>query len=70
MTIDDDRSEADVPEQAVQALAAAQRRARQAGHTLVQVQDGKLVRIQGQTVTVLKRVPGRKRVRVVPRPAE
>lgn len=68
MTTDDDTDcdEADVPALAVEALAAAQRRARAAGHPLVQVQDGQLVRIEGAAVTVLKRLPGRQRVQSPP----
>ncbi len=68
MTADDDTdfSEADVPALAVQALTAAQQRAKAAGHPLVQVQDGQLVRIEGAAVTVLKRLPGRQRVPAPP----
>lgn len=64
MSTDDttDPGEADVPALAVQALTAAGQRARAAGHPLVEVRDGQLVRIEGTTVTVLRQLPGRQRV--------
>ena len=67
---DDERQEADVPALALAALQAAQRRAREAGHTLVMVRDGQLVQICGDTVTVLKQLPARKKVfvRTTPTP--
>ena len=61
-TFDDDRQDDDVPAQAIEALAAAQQRARLTGHTRVLVRDGKLIRIEGETVTVIKDVPTRKKV--------
>lgn len=65
---DDDRQDADVPTQAIEALAAAEQRARLAGHTRVLVRDGKLIRIEGETVTVLKPIPARQQVH--PRPPQ
>jgi hypothetical protein len=63
MTVaDEDRQDADVPTQAIEALTAAEQRARLAGHTRVLVRDGKLIRIEGETVTVLKPIPARKKV--------
>ena len=68
MTIfDDDRQDADVPTQAIEALAAAEQRARLAGHTRVLVRDGNLIRIEGERVTVLKPIPPRRNVRPGPR---
>jgi len=57
-----DQQEAGVPEQAVQALTAAQQRAALAGHPVVLVQNGFLVRLEGSDTTVLKQVPARKKV--------
>lgn len=54
---EEDRQDADVPVMALEALKAAQVRAQQAGHPLVLVRDGQLVRICGDTVTVLKQLP-------------
>jgi hypothetical protein len=62
-TITDDLEDADVPEQALAGLRAAQERARQTGHPMVLVRDGKLIRVQGDSVVVLKDLPGWKRVR-------
>ena len=61
---DEDRLDADVPALALQALKAAQDRAVRAGHPMVVVRDGQLVRVCGDTVTVLKQLPGRKKVPV------
>jgi hypothetical protein len=66
---DDDRQDDDVPALAVKALAAAQRRARLAGHARVLVRDGQLIRVEGDAVTILKRIPARKKVQFrAPRP--
>ncbi len=62
-TIADDRDDADVPELALAALRAAQERARQTGRPRVLVRDRKVVRVDGETVVVLKVLPPRKRVR-------
>jgi hypothetical protein len=59
-----DPLEVGVPEQAVQALTAAQERAVQAGHPVVLVQNGFLVRMERSGTTVLKQVPVRKKVRI------
>jgi hypothetical protein len=59
-----DPLEVGVPEQAVQALTAAQRRAALAGHPVVLVQNGFLVRMEPSGTTVLKQVPIRKKVRI------
>jgi hypothetical protein len=59
---DEDRLDAAVPELAVEALSAAYRRALQAGHTLVYVKDGVLVRRAPSGVTVLKQLPARQKV--------
>lgn len=56
-TTEEDRQDADVPVMALEALKAAQLRARLAGHPLVLVRNGQLVRICGDTVTVLKQLP-------------
>jgi hypothetical protein len=63
MTIlEDDRLDAAVPELAVEALSAAYRRALQAGHTLVFVKDGVLVRRGASGITELKKIPARQKV--------
>jgi hypothetical protein len=59
-----DQEDAGVPEQAVEALTAAQRRAIQAGHPVVLVHDGFLVRMDQSGTTVLKRVPEREKVSI------
>lgn len=58
----DDSRDANVPEQAVQALKNAQLRAQKSGRTQVLVADGKLIRITNGQVTVLKDLPRRKKV--------
>jgi hypothetical protein len=57
--LDDDD---DVPEQAVQALNAASRRAAASGLPLVLVRGDQLVRVDATGVTVLKELPPLKRV--------
>lgn len=65
MTADElDREDEDVPELALQGLAAAQRKAEQSGQPLVLVRDGQLVRITATGVTVLKQLGGRRKVDV------
>jgi hypothetical protein len=51
-----------VPERAVRALTEAHRRAVAACHSVVLVQDGKLIRREGNEVIVLKPIRGRKKV--------
>ncbi|MGL6095622.1 MAG: hypothetical protein ACRC7O_07490 [Fimbriiglobus sp.] len=63
-TREDDDPDEGVPERAVQALTEAQRRAMAAGHPVVLVLDGKLIRRVGDQVTVLKLVRGRRKVAV------
>lgn len=58
----DDSQEADVPQQAVRALKAAQVRARQAGRPQVLVVGRQLVHILNGKTTVLKVLPARKNV--------
>jgi hypothetical protein len=58
----DEPDDDDVPEMALAALAEAQRRALASGRPVVLVRDGRLVRIQGDTVTVLRTMPPRKTV--------
>lgn len=60
--IKEEQADADVPQQAVKALSAAHRRALQAGRTLVVVKDGKLIRVTGTKIDVLK--DGQFRVKV------
>ena len=55
MTVDH-LEDADVPAQAVQALAAANQLTLQSGATIVLVRDGKLIRIEAGCETVLKTV--------------
>jgi hypothetical protein len=62
---DEDIHDADVPEQALQALAKAQHAATVANLPQVLVRDGLLLRIQGESVTILKRLAGRKQVQPV-----
>lgn len=64
MTTVTDEQERDVPQRAVRALTEANRRAVAAGHPVVLVRDGQLIRLIGNQVIVLKSVPGRKRVAV------
>ena len=64
MTTTEDEQEADVPQRAVRALTEAHRRAVAAGHPVVLVQDGKLIRRVGDQVIVLKTMRGRKKVTV------
>jgi hypothetical protein len=54
-----DLEDADVPERAVAALYAASLRSIAAGHPQVVVQNGELVRITPEGVTVLKKVRSR-----------
>ena len=63
MTILDDEQEANVPAQAVRPRKTeAQRQAEAAGHPVVLVKDGELIRRVGGQVIVLKSVRGRIRV--------
>jgi hypothetical protein len=59
-----DEQENGVPEQAVQALTAAQQRASLAGHPVVLVQNGFLVRIDRSGTTVLRQLPARKKYKI------
>lgn len=59
---EEDQLDADVPTQALQALQAAHDQAVQAGYPLVVVRNGQLVRVCGDSVTIIKSVPGRKKV--------
>jgi hypothetical protein len=59
---EDDIHDDDVPEQALQALAKAQEAATLANLPQVLVRDGVLLRIHGESVTILKRLTGRKQV--------
>lgn len=63
-TVDEVPQEDDVPELAVQALQAAQRRSEQAGHPQVVVRDGQLLRITATVTEVLKTMPARGKVAV------
>lgn len=63
-TIDEDQQEAGVPELAVKALTAAQHRAAAAGHPLVLVRNGWLVRVLGSNTVFLKELPPRRKVSV------
>lgn len=54
---DDEPDDDDIPEMAVKALDAASHLALTSGLAVVLVRNGKLVRIQGDEVTVLKSVP-------------
>jgi hypothetical protein len=65
---DDDVQDADVPELAIQALAQAQHEATRANLPQVLMRDGFLLRIQGESVTILKRLAGRKQVPSSPTP--
>jgi hypothetical protein len=65
---DDDIHDADVPERAVEALARAHHEATRANLPQVLLRDGLLVRIHGESVTILKRLAGRKRVPTAPTP--
>ncbi len=56
---EDDFQDADIPQQALQALAHAQQNSMKAGHPQVLVRDGYLVRISGETVQILKKMPDR-----------
>lgn len=58
---DDEPDDAVVPALAVLGLLAATRRTVEAGLPRVIVQDGQLVRIEGDRVTVLKSLPPRPR---------
>lgn len=60
--LDDAGEDADVARQALEALAAAQRRSVKAGHPQVLVQNGQLVRITAEGVEVLKTLPAKIRV--------
>jgi hypothetical protein len=60
--------DADVPEMAVAALRAASLRSIAAGHQQVVVQNGELVRITPEGITVLKKVPGRIPVVLIKKP--
>ena len=60
----EDPQEAGVPDLAANVLPAASRRAAQAGHPLVLVKDGLLIRIEPSGTTVLKKLPARRRVAV------
>ena len=63
MTLEEeDILDADIPMQALAGLAAASARARAAGLPIVVVRDGNLVRIEGDTVTVIKPMPPRVKV--------
>lgn len=61
MPIFDDEQDKNVPEQAVRALTEAHRRAIAAGHAVVMIQGGYLVRREGNQVTVLKPIRGRRK---------
>jgi hypothetical protein len=60
--LDEDHHDEQVPELAVQALTAAHRRAVAAGHPVVFVRAGQLVRLQGNQITVLKPIRGRQKI--------
>jgi len=62
--IDDESQDADVPAMAIQGLVAAQQRAVAAGHPIVLVRNGQLVRIVDGQTTVLKSVLPREKVAV------
>ena len=68
-TVDEEQQEFDVPVLALQALKAANELAREAGHPRIVVRDRQLVRICGETITVLKQLPPRPKVRIRPKPA-
>ncbi len=59
---EEDWQEADIPQLAVKALTEAHRRAIEAGHPLVLVKQGCLVRQGASGITVLKQLPARNRV--------
>jgi hypothetical protein len=59
---DDDIHDADVPQLALQALANAQHEATVANLPQVLVRDGMLIRIHGESVTILKQLTARKPV--------
>ncbi len=52
-------TEDDIPRLAVEALTEAHRKARASGRALVYVVNGELVRVEGVTRTVLKKIPTR-----------
>jgi len=64
-----DIEDADVPERALAALAAAYQRSVAAGHPQVVVRHGELVRVTSEGVTVLKKMRGRIQVSSAPRTA-
>jgi hypothetical protein len=59
---EEDVQDADVPELALQALANAQHAATLANLPQVLVRDGVLIRIHGESVTILKHLTARKPV--------
>jgi hypothetical protein len=63
-TIDRDPTEGEITQLAVQALTAAHRRAVASGRPVLEVVDGALVRKGPSGVTVLKKLPPRKKVTV------
>ncbi len=59
-----DRQESEIPKLVVKALTAAHYRAVQAGHPLVLVKNGALVRLEASKTTLLKQLPARKKVTI------
>ncbi len=61
--VEEAQDEAEVIQQAIQALRAAQQRAVKAGHPIVCVQNGVLVRLEADgTRTELKKLPARRQI--------
>jgi hypothetical protein len=63
MPLDDEPQESDVPALALLALKAASEATQAAGHPrIVVLQNRQLVRIDGETITVLKQLPPRPQI--------
>lgn len=64
-----DHLESDVPQKAVDALNAAHQQAMKMEYPLILVRNGQLIRATGDTITVLKTLPARKKVTVLQKSA-